>query len=85
MHTNRLIARGLFLAFAVLSLAGPAGAQQVTGVLGSPSATTTLSGKQLPPPDPKFAGVSAAIRKSVNAGNLKAVGFLRRSSSTAFP
>lgn len=25
-------------------------AQQVTGVLGSPSATTTLSGKQLPPP-----------------------------------
>ncbi len=32
-------------------------AQQVTGVLGSPTATTTLDGKQLPPPDPKFAGV----------------------------
>jgi arylsulfatase len=32
-------------------------AQQVTGVLGSPSATTTLSGKQLPPPPPKFGGV----------------------------
>jgi hypothetical protein len=32
-------------------------AQQVTGELGSPSATTTLSGKQLPPPDPKFGGV----------------------------
>jgi arylsulfatase A-like enzyme len=32
-------------------------AQQVTGVLGSPSATTTISGKQLPPPDPKFGGV----------------------------
>lgn len=31
--------------------------QQVTGVLGSPSATTTISGKQLPPPDPKFGGV----------------------------
>jgi arylsulfatase len=31
--------------------------QQVTGVLGSPSATTTISGKQLPPPDPKFDGV----------------------------
>jgi arylsulfatase A-like enzyme len=30
---------------------------QVTGVLGSPSATTTISGKQLPPPDPKFGGV----------------------------
>ena len=25
--------------------------------LGSPSATTTISGKQLPPPDPKFGGV----------------------------
>ena len=32
-------------------------AQQVTGVLGSPSATTTISGKQLPPPDPTFGGV----------------------------
>ena len=35
----------------------PAGAQQVTGTLGSPGATTTISGKQLPPPDPKFGGV----------------------------
>jgi hypothetical protein len=32
-------------------------AQQVTGVLGSPSATTTIDGKQLPPPPPKFGGV----------------------------
>jgi arylsulfatase A-like enzyme len=32
-------------------------AQQVTGELGSPSATTTISGKQLPPPDPAFGGV----------------------------
>ena len=32
-------------------------AQQVTGVPGSPSATTTITGKQLPPPDPKFGGV----------------------------
>ena len=32
-------------------------AQQVTGVLGSSSATTTLDGKQLPPPDPTFGGV----------------------------
>jgi Sulfatase len=32
-------------------------AQQVSGELGSPSATTTLSGKQIPPPDPKFGGV----------------------------
>ena len=31
--------------------------QQITGVPGSPSATTTISGKELPPPDPKFGGV----------------------------
>ena len=30
---------------------------QVTGELGSPSATTTISGRQLPAPDPKFGGV----------------------------
>ena len=30
---------------------------QVTGELGLPSATTTIPGDQLPPPDPKFAGV----------------------------
>jgi arylsulfatase A-like enzyme len=32
-------------------------AQQVTGKLGSPSATTTIDGKQLPPPAPPFGGV----------------------------
>jgi len=32
-------------------------AQQVTGTLGSPSASTSISGQQLPPPDPKFGGV----------------------------
>ena len=32
-------------------------AQQVTGVPGSPTATTTIDGSQLPPPDPKFGGV----------------------------
>ena len=35
----------------------PSRAQQVTDTLGSPSATTTIDGKQLPPPDPKFGGV----------------------------
>ena len=30
---------------------------QVTGTLGSPGATTTIDGKQLPAPDPKFGGV----------------------------
>ena len=36
---------------------GPTAAQQVTGVLGSPDATTTISNKQLPAPAPKFGGV----------------------------
>ena len=31
-------------------------AQDITGVPGSPSATTTISGKQLPAPEPKFGG-----------------------------
>jgi len=31
-------------------------AQGITGTPGSPSATSTIDGKQLPPPDPKFAG-----------------------------
>jgi len=35
------------------SLADPV---QVTGELGAPNATTTITGKQLPPPDPKFGG-----------------------------
>jgi arylsulfatase A-like enzyme len=32
-------------------------AQSTTGAPGSPGATTTIDGKQLPPPDPKFGGV----------------------------
>ena len=32
-------------------------AQQITGTPGSPDATITISGKQLPPPDTKFGGV----------------------------
>jgi arylsulfatase A-like enzyme len=32
-------------------------AQQVAGEPGSPGATSTISGKQLPPPDPKFGGM----------------------------
>src|ERR1700748_2758941 len=48
----------LLLAVAV-AIATPAVQSQVqtTGEPGSPSATTTIDGKQLPPPDPKFGGV----------------------------
>ncbi len=35
----------------------PASAQQTTGTPGSPGATTTIDGKQLPAPQPKFGGV----------------------------
>ena len=31
--------------------------QDVTGQPGSPSATTTIPGNQLPPPDPRFEGL----------------------------
>ena len=36
---------------------GVAAEIQTTGTPGSPGATTTIDGKQLPAPDPKFGGV----------------------------
>ena len=36
--------------------AGSTAAQQVTGTLGQADATTTINGKQIPPPPPKFGG-----------------------------
>ena len=51
----------------LLVFTAPTHAQEVTGTLGSPSATTTISGKQLPAPGPKFGGV---IKK--NAAESKA-------------
>ncbi len=48
----------VYLVLVAIAFAGStAMAQQVTGELGSPSATTTISGKQLPAPEPKFGGV----------------------------
>src|SRR6476619_1032688 len=46
-------------AIALLSFAATtaANSQDTTGVPGSPGATTTIDGKQLPPPDPQFGGV----------------------------
>ena len=40
-----------------MPLAPPAVAQQITGVPGSPDATMTISGKQLPAPPSRFGGV----------------------------
>ncbi len=49
----------LFIAASVVVGGAPPAvlAQQVTGTLGAPSATTTVSPAQLPAPDPKFGGV----------------------------
>src|SRR5512147_1572074 len=52
--------RATLSALAVASLSLPlvdAAAQQVSGTLGAPSATTTIPGTQLPPPPPAFGGV----------------------------
>jgi hypothetical protein len=47
----------LMITVAALLFARPVPAQQINGEPGSPSATITLDGKQIPPPDPKFGGV----------------------------
>ena len=49
--------RALVLSASVLALtAGSTFAQQTTGTPGSPSATTTIDGKYLPPPPAPFGG-----------------------------
>src|SRR5947199_6746533 len=58
MKSARKMLLGGMLAAAVMAAAPSARAQiQATGTPGSPGATTTISGKQLPAPDPKFGGV----------------------------
>jgi arylsulfatase A-like enzyme len=56
MQTTRR--RWAFLALLALSMAsgGASLAQPAAGAPGSPSATITISGEQLPPPPPKFGG-----------------------------
>src|SRR5262249_3146065 len=55
---RRVAARGLFAALLLAPLAAfDVHAQQITGTPGSPDATTTIPGNQLPPPAPKFGGV----------------------------
>ena len=70
---RRTLALGLCLAAALYAAQGWGGEQPgekksapggkgasaatITGVPGSPDATTTVDGRQLPPPDPKFGGV----------------------------
>ena len=54
MKTNRsILLAATFLAAGCVF----ASAQQITGVPGSPEATTTITGKEIPPTPPKFGGV----------------------------
>lgn len=55
MRWNRSALAGLMVFGLIGAL--PAAAQTLTGTLGSPSATTTINGAQLPPPPPAFGGV----------------------------
>src|SRR4029077_13100960 len=58
MKSAKQIRLGGMFAAVVMAVASSATAQiQTTGAPGSPSATTTIDGKQLPPPDPTFGGV----------------------------
>ena len=56
MRTKSLIVTALVFMAAVMLGTVMAAAQQITGVPGSPSATTTIQGDQLPAPQPKFEG-----------------------------
>ena len=51
------LCRSLLSTVAIMAFLGSAPAQQVTGTPGSPSATTTIEGNQIPAPPPKFGGV----------------------------
>lgn len=53
---NKLIGSGIVVIW-MMAACGAALAQETTGIIGSPGATTTIDGKQLPAPDPKFGGV----------------------------
>ena len=90
MRATRWAVSVSVLALGFLSAAEPTLAQQITGTPGSPEATTTITGKQLPPPDPKFGGVikeraSARLARlpSFRSGLLwgSLVGQARRSSA----
>src|SRR5262245_1561979 len=54
--TRRLAPRGLVAASLLFALGTTGLGQQTTGTPGSPSATTTIDGKYLPNPPPKFGG-----------------------------
>src|SRR5213592_3973264 len=62
MKSARQILLGGILAAAVMAVAPSAWTQQINGTPGSPDATVTIDGKQIPPPPMPFGGV---IKESV--------------------
>src|SRR5262245_41846753 len=48
---------GIVVSWLVTASPSPSAEIQTTGTPGSPAATTTIDGKQLPPPSEKFGGV----------------------------
>ena len=57
MKPNKyILAYAMFVA-AIMAAARSAPAQQITGTPGSPTATTTVDGRYVPNPPPKFGGV----------------------------
>lgn len=73
----------LLVAIAGAALAAFALAQQVTGKLGSPGATTTISNKQLPAPDPKFGGVDQCIDRFAPGRSLAHCGSWARTPNSS--
>src|SRR5438034_5126577 len=57
MNSARQIFLSAMLAAAVMAVAPSAWTQQINGTPGSPDATVTIDGKQLPPPPMPFGGV----------------------------
>ena len=67
MKPNKyILAYAMFVA-AIMAAARPAPAQQITGTPGSPNATTTIDGKYVPTPPPKFGGDDQPGRQKLQA------------------
>jgi len=60
-HKLKYYGLSLLTAGAAMFVAQPAPAQQITGTPGSPDATVTIDGKQIPPPPLPFGGVIGEI------------------------
>jgi hypothetical protein len=73
MKMRRSFWIGLLALLASAMAAGaPATAQLITGTPGSPGATTTIPGTQLPAPEPRFGGVIKDDARNPSPGGRRA-------------